>query len=166
MKGEVIYLCAYDIAYEANIAEIEKGMLGTAERLRLGRLKDAPRSFPVYRPLTIQIEDMQIEGPEGPVTLSTHIKLFSVGVISVKVRIPVSCQRITDLVAFHDLRFKDKTTLDERIRDIVERLFENVKPHLDTPVAALGQPEVYTIFCLNPPLTDVAAADSGSRESD
>ena len=24
MKGEVIYLCAYDIAYEANIAEIEK----------------------------------------------------------------------------------------------------------------------------------------------
>ena len=165
MKGEVIYLCAYDIAYEANIAEIEKSMLGTAERLRLGRLKDAPRSFPVYRPLTIQIEDMQIEGPEGPVTLSTYIKLFSVGVISVKVRIPVSCQRITDLVAFRDLRFKDKTTLDERIRDIVERLFENVKPHLDTPVAALEQPEVYTIFCLNPPLTGVPAADSGFGES-
>ena len=124
MKGEVIYLCAYDIAYEANIAEIEKRMLGTAERLRLGRLKDAPRSFPVYRPLTIQIEDMQMEGPEGPVTLSTFVKLFSVGVISVKVRIPVSCQRITDLVAFRDLRFKDDTTLDQRIREIVARLFE------------------------------------------
>ncbi len=164
MKGEVIYLCAYDIAYEANIGEIEKRMLGTAERLRLGRLKDAPRNFPVYHPLTIQIEDMQIEGPDGPVTLSTYIKLFSVGAISVKVRIPVSCRRITDLVAFRDLRFKDNTTLDDRIRDIVERLFENVKPYLDTPVAALEQPEVYTIFCLNPPLADVAAADSGSRE--
>ncbi len=165
MKGEVIYLCAYDIAYEANIAEIEKRMLGTAERLRLGRLKDAPRSFPAYRPLTIQIEDMQMEGPEGPVTLSTFVKLFSVGVISVKVRIPVSCQRITDLVAFRDLRYKDDTTLDQRIREIVARLFEDIKPHLDTPVAALEQPEVYTIFCLNPPLADAAAADAAVADA-
>lgn len=165
MKGEVIYLCAYDIAYEADIAAIEKSMLGMAERLRFGRVKDAPRSFPVYRPLTIQIEDMEIVGPEGPVTLSTHIKLFSVGVISVKVRIPVSCQRLTDLVAFRDLRLKDNATLDEWIRDIVQRLFENVKPYLDTPVAALEQPEVYTIYCLNPPLVDASAGDSGSAES-
>ena len=112
----------------------------------------------------MQIEDMQIEGPEGPVTLSTSIKLFSVGVISVKVRMPVACRRITDLVAFRDLRFKDTTTLDDRLRAIVARLFEDVKPHLDTPVRALEQPEVYTIFCLNPPLDDVAAADSGLPE--
>jgi hypothetical protein len=108
---------------------------------------------------------MQMEGPEGPVTLSTFVKLFSVGVISVKVRIPVSCQRITDLVAFRDLRFKDETTLDQRIRDIVERLFEDVKPHLDTPVAALEQPEVYTIFCLNPPLADADAVDGATADA-
>ncbi len=165
MKGEVIYLYAYDVAYEANIAEIEKRMLGTAERLRLGRLKDAPRSFPAYRPLTIQIEDVQIEGPEGPVALSTSVKLFSVGVISVKVRIPVSCRRIADLVAFRDLRLRDNTTLDDRIREIAARMFEDMKPHLDTPVAALEQPEVYTVFCLNPPLGDAAAAEPASLES-
>ena len=165
MKGEVIYLYAYNVAYEANIAEIEKRMLGTAERLRLGRLKDAPRSFPAYRPLTIQIEDVQIEGPEGPVALSTSVKLFSVGVISVKARIPVSCRRIADLVAFRDLRLRDNTTLDDRIREIAARMFEDMKPHLDTPVAALEQPEVYTVFCLNPPLGDAAAAEPASLES-
>jgi hypothetical protein len=158
MKGEVTYLYAYDIAYEANIAAIEKAMLGTAERLRLGRLKDAPRSFPAYRPLIIQIEDVQGEGPGGPLTISTSVKLFSVGVISVKVRAAVSCRRLTDLVAFRELRLKDNTTLDQRIRQVVARIFEEVKPHLDTPVAALEQPEVYTIFCLYPPLDDAAAA--------
>jgi len=165
MTGEVIYLYAYDIAYEANLAEIEKKMRGAAERLRLGLLKDAPRHFPVYRPLTIQIEDMRIEGPAGPIALSIYIKFFSVGAVSVKVRTPVSCHCLTDLVAFRDLRFKDNSALDDHIHNVVQRLLEDVRPYLDTPVAALEQPEVYTIFCLNPPLVD-SAADVGSSSGE
>ncbi len=165
MTGDVVYLYAYDIAYEANLAEIEKKMLGAVERFRLGHLKDAPRDFPLYRSLVLQTEDVRLEGPHGRVTLSTTIKLFSVGAISVNVRVPVSCQCITDLVAFRDLRFKDDTTLDERVRDIVQRLLETVRPQLDTPVATLALPEVYTIFCIDTPLTETpAAADASSSE--
>ncbi len=165
MNGDVVYLYTYDIAYEADLAKIKK-LLGAEERFRLGHLKDAPRNFPFYRSLILQTEDMRLDGPRGPLTLSTTIKLFSVGAISVNVRVPVFWQRITDLVAYRDLRFQDNTTLDERIRDIVERLFETVKGQLDTPVAVLEQPEVYTIFCLNSPLTEAtAAAASNSGES-
>ena len=32
MKGEIVYLYAYDLAYEANLAGIEALMPGTAER--------------------------------------------------------------------------------------------------------------------------------------
>lgn len=158
MKAEVVYLYAYDMAYEADLVEIEKMMRGAAERMRLGRLKDAPRSFPVYRPLTIQMEDIRLEGPQGPVTLTASIKLFSVGAMSVKVRMPAACERVTDLVCFRDLRFKDGTTLDDRVKEMAQRLFDSVRLHLDSPVAALEQPEVYTIFCLNPPLPEAAAS--------
>jgi hypothetical protein len=151
MNGEVVYLYAYDIAYEADLTQIEKQMRGTATRFRLHKLKDAPRSFAVYQPLTIQIEDMQLEGPVGPLTLRTSMKLFSVGAISVQVRVPVSCQRVTDLVVFRDLRFSDGATLDERVKEIAQQLFEGLKTQLDTPVSALAQPEVYTIFCLDTP---------------
>ena len=48
-----------------------------------------PRNFPVYRPLTVQIEDLRLEGPAGPIILSVFVKFFSVGAISVKVRTPV-----------------------------------------------------------------------------
>jgi hypothetical protein len=166
MNGEVVYLYAYDIAYEADLAKIKNKLFGAVEPFRLGHLKDAPRNFPFYRSLILQTEDMQLDGPCGPLTLSTTIKLFSVGAISVNVRMPVAWQRVTDLVAYRDLRFRDNTTLDERVREIVERLFQTVKPHLDTPVAALELPEVYTVFCLNAPLTDATAtAASKSGES-
>jgi hypothetical protein len=163
MNGEVVYLYAYDVAYEADLAAVKK-LVGAAEGFRLGHTKDAPRNFPFYRSLILQTEDMHLDGPRGPVTLSTTIKLFSVGAISVNVRMPVSWQRITDLVAYRDLRFQDNTTLDERIREIVERLFQTVKPQLDTPVAALEQPEVYTVFCLGTPMTPATAA-AGAGES-
>ena len=39
MKGEVIYLYAYDVAYEADLAAIAKKMRGAAERFQLGRPK-------------------------------------------------------------------------------------------------------------------------------
>ena len=149
MKGEVVHLYAYDIAYEADLAAIEKAMLGAAERFRPLRPKDAPRNFPVYRPLSIQGEEMQVEGPQGPMTLSSSIKLFAVGALSVSVRTPVTCERVGQLAAYRGLRFADGTTLDDRVREMVERLFESVKPQLDTPVEQLAQPEAYTIFCLD-----------------
>ena len=137
--------------------------LGAADGFRLAHLKDAPRNFPFYRSLILRTEDMHLDGPNGPVTLSTTIKLFSVGTSRSMCAMPVSWQRITDLVAYHDLRFRDNTTLDERIQAVVERLLETVKPQLDTPVAALEPPEVYTIFSLNPPLTDAAAGPGGEE---
>ena len=158
MKGEVIYLYAYDIAYEANLAEIEKRMSGAAERFHLGRLRDAPRDFPVYQPLAIEMEKAQLETANGPVALTTAVKLFALGAVSVKVRVPVACEHITDLLAFRNLSFKDGTTLDSRVQDIAQRLFDDWKPLLDTPVTALEEAEVYTVFCLNAP---VAGTDAG-----
>jgi hypothetical protein len=166
MKGEVIYLYAYDVAYEADLAAIAKKMRGAAERFRLGRPKDAPRDFPVYRPLTVQIEDLRLEGPAGPMVLSVFVKFFAVGAISVKIRVPVDCRRLVDLVVFRDLRFQDGTTLDDRVKEMVERIFQETKSCLDTPATALEQPEVYTVFCVNPPLTDSAeGAPRSSGES-
>ena len=79
---------------------------------------------------------------------------------------PVSCEQITDLVAFRDLRFKDNTTLDDRVQEIARLLLETIKLQLDTPVATLEQPEVYTIFWLQPPLADGAeGAEAGTHQS-
>lgn len=159
MKGDIIYLYAYDIAYEANLAEIEKRMSGVAERFRLGRIKDAPRDFPVYHPLLIEMEEVRLDTAGGPVTLKISVKLFALGAVSVKVRVPVDGERIMDFLAFRNLSFTDGTTLDGRVQAIVQRFFDDWKPLLDTPVTALEEAEVYTVFCLNPPVAETGAGE-------
>ncbi|MCE5266375.1 MAG: hypothetical protein LLG00_00620 [Planctomycetaceae bacterium] len=162
MTGEVTYLYAYDIATEANLTAIETQFRGAAEWFHIGRSKDAPRNFPSYRPLTLQLDDLQINGPLGPMTLHTSIKLFSVGAVSVNVRIPITCERVTDLVALRTLTVKADTSLDDRISEIVHRLLATIGPKLDSPVQTIGEPEVYTIFRLDMPPADPAAADLAS----
>jgi hypothetical protein len=161
MNATVVYLYALDMAHEADLAAIEKKMQGAMQRFHLSRSKDAPRGFPFYRPLVLQMDDVAIEGPLGPATLSISIKLFSVGAMSVDVRMPVACDRLADLVVFRNLRFKDGTTLDDYVREVGRTLLETVRPHLDTPLLTLESPEVYTIFCLPPLTRDVGASDAG-----
>lgn len=148
MTAEVIYLYAYDIAHEADLSALEASLRGSAEWFDLGRLKDAPRAFPVYRPLAIQMNSFSGEGSAGPVTLHPSVKVFSVGALSVKIRLPVHCNSPADLLQYRDLRFKDGTTVEARAHDLARQVFTKIREHLDTPVADLPQPEGYTVFCV------------------
>ena len=152
MNAEVVYLYAYDIANEADLPGIEALMKGSAERYRFGRLKDAPRFFPVYHPISIQMEAASVAGPAGPLSLFASVKLFSVGAMSVKFRVPVVCDQLSELLAYRDLRLADGTTLDQRAAGIARQVFDSVRPKLDTAVAELPQPEGYTVFCVSSPL--------------
>ena len=159
MNAEIVCLSAYDVAYEATLAAIEAMMRGAAEPFRLGRLKAAPRNFPVHRPLSLQIETATAAGPRGPLQIFSSVKLFAIGAMSVKVRVPVVCERLMDLVAFRDALFKEGAPLEQRVLAIAQQVFQNVKPQLDTPVAELPPAEVYTVFCLDTPPGGDAAAD-------
>jgi hypothetical protein len=148
MNAEVIYLYAFDIAQEAYLPRIEALVMGTSEQ-QLGRLKDAPPGFPMYRPVVIPDQVIPAEGPQGPLTLHTSVKLFAVGAMSIKVRVPVSCARLLDLRVYRDLRFKDGTNLEQRVSDVAREIFAKIKPALDIPVTELPLPERYPVFCLD-----------------
>ncbi|OHE74938.1 MAG: hypothetical protein A2107_10600 [Verrucomicrobia bacterium GWF2_62_7] len=96
MKGEVIYLYAYDIAYEANLAEIEKKMLGAAERFQIGRLKDAPREFLVYRSLSVQMRgDQKLHALDG---LYTMLQQDSTNRVMLVLEISIVALFVIDLI--------------------------------------------------------------------
>lgn len=69
MNAEIVYLYAYDIAREADLGAIGQMMRGEAESFEMGRLKDSPRDFPVFRPLAIQLNPLSVEGPAGSIRL-------------------------------------------------------------------------------------------------
>lgn len=151
MKAEILCLFAYDIAQEANLQAIESSLRGSVEWFDLGRLKDAPREFPVYRPLSIQMNDMTAEGPAGACRLHASVKVFSVGAISVTLRLPVECGDIRDLFVYRDLKFKDGSTLESRAQDMARQVFGKIRTELDMPVTELPMPEGYTVFWIRSP---------------
>ena len=77
---------------------------------------------------------------------------------------PVACESIADLLAYRDLRFPDGATLEQRVLRIAQKVFENVKPGLDTPVAELPQPERYTVFCISAPFPAEGGGDSDCEQ--
>ncbi len=152
MNAEVVYFHAYDIAQEADLEVIEATMRETLEPFRFGRLKDAPRGFPVYRPLSIQIPAIQAEVSGEAVWLYPSVKIFAVGALSVKIRIPVSCMALGDLLRCRNPVFTDGSTLEQQASLIARQVFERIRAGLAMPADTLSDPEVYTVYCVETPL--------------
>lgn len=152
MKAEVVYFFAYDIAQEADLGSIESAIRDTVEPVSFGRLKDAPRDFPVYHPLAIQIRESETKVFGAAVRLLASVKIFAVGALSVKIRIPVQVESIRNLLCYRSLQFEDGSTPESRAAEIARQVFERIKGGLDTPVAALPVPEAYIAYCIETPL--------------
>lgn len=152
MDAEIVYLYAYDIGNEADLPAIERMMRGAAERFDLGRIKDAPRDFPVFQPLGVQLNPVEVDGPQGRIRLVPSIKLFAVGAMSVKVRVPVQVQSLAGLANYRDLRLPDGVSLADKAQELGRQVFDRIRSHLDTPVRDLALPEGYTVFCVPAPI--------------
>ncbi|MFA6568829.1 MAG: hypothetical protein WCS96_11505 [Victivallales bacterium] len=165
MNAEVVYMFALDIAQEADLVKIEKLLSGSAELHKIGRLKDTPRHFPVYRPLSIQVDCASIEGPSGPVRLSASVKIFAIGAMSLKIRVPVNIGKISDLLPYRNLKFNDGSDMEQRVMEMAVKVFDSVKEGLDTPVAELPSPEDFTVFCIGTPIIDAGGEADMDSES-
>ena len=129
MNAEVVYMFALDIAQEADLAKIERLLSGSAELHSIGRLKDTPPHFPVYRPLSIQVDDVSIKGPLGPMKLSASVKIFAIGAISLKLRVPVKIEKLSDLLPYRHLRFNDGSDMERRVMEMANLQLEELRTY-------------------------------------
>ncbi len=151
-SGEVVYLYAFDLAYEMSRAPIARLLDQPVAEFVIGSSKRSPRQLLFYRPRTVRLPSLERLGPLGPVRLERIVKLLPVGAVSVTVRIPFKVSSLDELVAFHDVRFADGIWLYDEVRSLVEDLRKELAPYLIKPVEHLGDEEAYTVFCMNGPL--------------
>src|SRR5579884_2546947 len=69
-------------------------------------------------------------GQPGPIRIERQVKLFSVGAISIAVRVPFEVSNITELVPFHDLRFNNGTSVHDEVVAMAEEVRKELQPHL------------------------------------
>ena len=170
--GHVTYIFAFDIAYELLRVPIATLLGQSVAQFQIDANKRAPRQLFFYRPLMVKLPPIQRQlqpatanlAGGAAVNIERQVKLFSIGGISITVRVPFDVASITDLVHFHDLAFADGTTLHNEVLALAEDIRRELAPHLVRPVERLAPEEAYTVFCITSPLdssdgTHIASED-------
>ncbi|MBI3828908.1 MAG: hypothetical protein HY291_05295 [Planctomycetes bacterium] len=150
-SGEVVYLFAYDIAYEMSREPVREIFGQQPTPFAIDASKHAPRQLFSYRPRMFKLPAVEKTGPRGPLRLDCSLKILQVGAISISVRMPFEADRLEDLVTCHDLKLSNGT-LSEHILQIAENVRKQLLPYLNRPVEKLSEAEAYTVFCLKAPL--------------
>jgi hypothetical protein len=150
--GEVVFLYAFDVAYEMTRQPIRELLGQPVAQFQVDASKRSPRQLFFYRPQMVRLPPVERVGPLGSIQLTRTIKLLPVGAISITVRVPFQVDRIDELVVFHDMRFSDGAHLYDEVRGLAEDVRRELNDYFIRPVPALSDEEAYTVFCLNSPL--------------
>jgi hypothetical protein len=151
--GEVVYIYAYDVAYEMTREPVTEVLGQPVQALEIDRDKRSPRHPFFFKPQMVCLPAVDRVGPYGKVKLERTVKLLPVGALSITIRAPFEVDKVEDLVVFHDLQF-DHASLNDEVRQLAEDIRNELRPYYVRPVERLVDEEAYTVFCLEAPLTD------------
>ncbi|MBI3297643.1 MAG: hypothetical protein HYZ75_05735 [Elusimicrobia bacterium] len=150
MRGEVVYMYAYDVAYEIDLVRA-RGALTTAEFRELTPAKTLPRDYPFYKPLGIAKDPVTVQTALGLLTVRREAKLFSIGGLSVMLRVEFEVPELGSLLSYHNPLVEDGGRLDDVAGALAEEVLQAIRPIAVRPAAGRGSPEAYTVFCVSDP---------------
>ncbi len=156
-KGEVVYIYAFDVAYEMTRQPVRELLGQPVAQFVVDASKRSPRHLFFYRPQMVRLPPLERIGPGGPLRVERVVKLLPVGAISITIRVAFEVPRIEDLVGYHDLQFSNGSLHDE-VRRLAEDVRRELAPHYIRPVPQLAEEEAYTVFCIESPM----AAEDGT----
>lgn len=145
--GEVVYLFAFDVAYEMRREPLVRLLGQEVAQFSVDTSKRSPRQLAFYRPQMVRLPMVERIGPHGPVRVERSIKILPIGALSITVRVPFSVDRIEDLIHYHDLRFGERP-LEDEVRQLAEEARRELHPWHIRPVEHLPDEEAYTIFAI------------------
>jgi hypothetical protein len=161
-SGQVVYMYAFDVAYEMIRRPVDRLLGQTVAEFAPGAGKRQPRQDFFYRPQMVRLPPVERLTARGLVRVERTVKLLPVGAIGISVRVPFEGCTLEDLVGFHDLRFADGTSLYEEVRRLAEEVRQELRGYYIRPVEQLRDEEAYTVFCINSPLP--SGSPDGSAE--
>lgn len=146
MKGEVVYLYAFDVANEIVTSRV-RGILSEKPfpfEIRMDRT--LPKDMPLYRPLAIEPPPLTAKLNEAAVRLL--IRIYDVGVVTVMLRAAFAAEAPGDLTRFHNPRLDSGLTLDSVAMDFCAKVCDSLGDSIVGRTEFPLPPEAYTVFCL------------------
>ena len=151
-SGEVVYIYAFDVAYEMLRLPIKTLLGQPIAQFAVDASKRSPRQVFFHRAQMIRLPAQERFGQYGPIRIERSVKILPVGAISITVRIGFTVEKLEDLVSYHDLRFSNGVYLYDEVRQLAEEVKKELAPYCVRPHTQLSEEEAYTVFCLHAPL--------------
>jgi len=145
--GEVVYIYAFDIAYDMKRQPVAELLGESLQNYSIGPSKRSPKQLFFYQPQMARLpaEQRQING--RAIQIQRSIKVFNVGAISIQIRVPFQVEKIEDLVGYHELKFA-QVSIEDEVKELAERAKVELESYCVQPVPQLSQMENYTVFYL------------------
>jgi hypothetical protein len=148
LRGEVVYLYAFDVANEVRLDRVPALLSAHGTPLATGpapAARSVPRSIPVARPVAVEPPAPSLRLRGEPIRVL--VRVYEVGVVTVTVRVSFADGSLAGLTPFHTPALDDGRPLDlyarEQCAEIRRKLADAlVRPEPET------EPEAYTVFCL------------------
>ncbi|MFG0329149.1 MAG: hypothetical protein ACF8PN_04550 [Phycisphaerales bacterium] len=143
-SGRVVYLFAYDIAYDMDRAPLKKLLGEKATPFAWDLDKRAPRDMFFHRPDLVRLAPERWDGPRGEAEVERVVKVFPIGAVSVAFHVKFEDCTLDDLIAYHDYEHAYRES-----RVVTARVLDELRPRLTRPAHELRDEEAYTVFCLD-----------------
>lgn len=156
-RGEVVYLYAFDVAYEMARRPIVSLLGQPVAEFVVDASKRSPRQLFFYRPQMVRLPALERIGSRGPLRIERTVKIFPIGAISIACSVPFEVDDVRDLVDFHDLSFNNASLQDE-VRALAEQVRRELASYFVRPIDRLADEEAYTVFCLESSISGPGSA--------
>jgi hypothetical protein len=146
MKGEVIYLYAFDVANEIIKPRVQEILSEKPFPFEIRRDRTLPKDVPLYKPLAIEPPPLPARLRGAPVRLL--VRIYDFGVVTVMMRTEFEHDTLVDLMRFHHPTLDDGITLDEAAMNFCRKVCESIGDSLVGRTEFPPQPEAYSVFCI------------------
>lgn len=145
MKGEVVYLYAFDVANEILTTQVQEVLSKKPFPYEIPQDHAFPKDVPLYKPLAIEPDPLPCSWCGQPVRLL--VRIYEVGVVTIAMRVAFELDHLIDLLPYHQPTLDEDSSLDQVARDLCAEVCASLKDYL-VRGSAPSEPEAYTVFCL------------------
>ena len=155
MKGEVVYLYAFDVANEIITPRVQEILSEKPFPFEIRMDRTLPKDMPLYKPLAIEPPPLSVPLRGAPVR--RLIRVYDVGVVTVMMRVAFEADALADLMPFHNPKLENGETLDAVALKLCAEVCDSLRDLLVGRTEFPPPPEAYTVFCLTdlPGVNDV-----------
>jgi len=147
MKGEVVYLYAFDVANEIITSRVQEILSEKPFPFEIRMDRTLPKDMPLYKPLAIAPNPLAGTLHGQPVKLL--IRVYDVGVVTVMMRVGVEVKTLEELMPLHHPVLDDARTLDGIARNLCQQVADGLGDLMIGRSNFEMIPEAYTVFCLS-----------------